>query len=80
MLHPGAEGPAGLLEVGPGVASVVATSAGEAGQLLPEGGVHLLPRDDQLAGVPLCQAPHPPQPQHRHRRAPAHGVGLLAVL
>ena len=50
MLHPRAEGPARLLEVRPGVASMVAASAGETGQLLPEGRDHLT-HQEFLVGI-----------------------------
>ena len=79
MPHPGAECLAGLLEVGPGVSSVVVASACEAAQLLPECCDDLLPRDDQLTRVPLRQAPCPPESQHRHGGASAHSVGHLCV-
>lgn len=80
MFHPRAEGPTGVLEVRPGVASMVAASAGETGQLLPEGRDHLLPRDDQLAGVSLGQAPRPPQAKDGHRGASPHGVGHVVTV
>ena len=80
MLHPRAEGPTSLLEVRPGVAPMVAASAGETGQLLPEGRDHLLPCDDQLAGVPLGQAPRPPQAQDGHGGASPHGVGHVVTV